>query len=102
MSTITDATPIAALMLRDYQCHGRFYANAATNRHALELWRNYFGETVVADLTRKRVDDFVRWLEAQGCPTAIANRTLMAGALAFRRAGRPNLASIITGIRLGK
>jgi integrase len=59
-------TPLALVLLRYYEQHGRTLASAEMIRMSLGYWTEFFGEDTVREVTPARQREFIAWLEKGG------------------------------------
>ena len=59
-------TPLAQVLVRYWEQHGKHLASAEQIKLSLRYWTEYWGEATVAEVTKARQREFVKWLHASG------------------------------------
>jgi len=78
--------PLATVLIRYWDRHGSTVASHDTQRFALKLWTDFWGEAAIADLSIPRQQEFVIWLKARGYKNSYVDRILSVGRAALRMA----------------
>ena len=78
--------PLATVLLRYWDEHGKHLASSDTAKPALRMWSEFWGEALVSDLTVKRQEQFLAWLKAKGFKNSYVSRVLVVGRAALNRA----------------
>ena len=82
--------PLATILMRYWSEHG----SKCRSHEAIELnlarWNNFFGPITVAELSKRRIKDFILYLEEKKLSPAGVNRILCDGRSALNRAKREN------------
>ncbi len=84
------AVPMASVLLRYYNEHGSKVRSHVSIKLSLDKWNDFFGPVTVADLTKQRIRDFIKHLEAKSHSPGGVNRILCDGRAALNRAKREN------------
>lgn len=80
---------IAQALLSYWVDHAQHLSSHGTAQIYSRYWLDYFGETVVGDLTGMKIQtNFRAWLQKKGMKASSINRVLVVGRAAFNRAYR--------------
>ncbi|MBB3983109.1 integrase [Sphingobium fontiphilum] len=78
--------PLATVLIRYWDRHGANVASHDTQRFALKLWNEFWGEATVADLSIPRQREFRTWLKARDYKNSYVDRILSVGRAALNLA----------------
>jgi integrase len=88
--------PLEAILIRYYEQHAKHIRSAEQARISLGIWSDHFAGATVSELTPKRQEAFVAFLQAKGFKPSYVSRILSVGRAALTRAWkRGELASQI-------
>ncbi|HEY0833322.1 MAG TPA: hypothetical protein VGE72_05375 [Azospirillum sp.] len=82
------AVPLAWVFTDYYDHYGCKRAAARSIKRSLALWTEFWDESMVDDVTPRRLEDFIRWLRERGLATGTIDSVLAYGRAAMRRAQR--------------
>ena len=80
--------PLATVLMRYWTHHASKLRSHHVIKPNLDRWNEFFGPVMVADLTKRRIREFVEDLQTKGWAPATINRCLCDGRSALNRAKR--------------